>query len=271
MTPAPEPKPEVPIQPLGLHPEQVRARGGVMVAQGQLVQLSSLGLGGMSQSEGGKEGEGDAVRVPSCLTFGSASGSASVEEHREEAGEEGRLLTPVFKCMQAQELENGSWVWMDAAPPPLVFSLLLGVPGSAGGRSMRSTFSFEVEGEFVGEGEVDNEAPLLDAQHTWHCILGMSGTLGSGSDSSAYLPDALLDVDDEDLDVPGELREILKEHENELRHERSMEIPIFHASLTDHSEYPVKTMMDPLPLPFPIPCTLITLAVPPIPNHHLGG
>jgi serine/arginine repetitive matrix protein 2 len=158
--------------------------------------------------------------------------------------------------MQAQELESGSWGRTRAAPPPSVFSLSLGVPGSAGGRSARSTFSFEVqgeeEGEFVGEGEED-QTSLPDAQHTRRRILGMSGTMGGGSDSSAYHPDAPLDVDDEDSDVPGELREILKEHENELRHERSMEIPVFRASLTDHSEYPVKTTMDPSPSPFPSP------------------
>ena len=260
MTPAPEPEPEVAFQPLGLRPERVRARGGVMVAQGRLVQLSASG----SQVLGGeKEKDGDAARVPSCLTFGSASGSASAEEHREGAEEgEGRSLTPVFKRMQAQELESGSWGRTRAAPPPSVFSLSLGVPGSAGGRSARSTFSFEVEGmdefvegegEFVGEGE-DDEALLPDAQHTRRRILGMSGTLGGGSDSSAYHPDAPLDVDDEDSDVPGELREILKEHENELRHERSMvEIPVFRASLTDHSDYPEKTTMGPSPSPFPSP------------------
>jgi len=270
MTPAPEPEPEVAFQPLGLRPERVRARGGVMVAQGRLVQLSSLGLGGASQSLDGekKERDGDAARVPSCLTFGSASGSASAEELREEAGEgEGRSLTPVFKRMQAQELESGSWGRTRAAAPPSVFSLSLGVPGSAGGRSARSTFSFEVEvgDEFVegGEGEfVGEEAPLQDAQHTRRRILGMSGTLGGGSDSSAYHPDAPLDVDDEDSDVPGELREILKEHENELRHERSMEIPVFRASLTDHSEYPVKTTMNPSASPFPSPAPSQSLSLP---------
>ena len=260
MTPAPEPEPEVAFQPLGLRPERVRARGGVMVAQGRLVQLSASGTQVLGEK---KERDGDAARVPSCLTFGSASGSTSAEEHREGAEEEeGRSLTPVFKRMQAQELESGSWGRTRAAPPPSVFSLSLGVPGSAGGRSMRSTFSFEVEGmdefvegegEFVGEGE-DDEALLPDAQHTRRRILGMSGTLGGGSDSSAYHPDAPLDVDDEDSDVPGELREILKEHENELRHERSMvEIPVFRASLTDHSDYPEKTTMDPSPSPFPSP------------------
>jgi hypothetical protein len=89
MTPAPEPEPEVAFQPLGLRPERVRARGGVMVAQGRLVQLSAAGgqvLGGEKEIER----DGDAARVPSCLTFGSASGSASAEELREEAEEERR-------------------------------------------------------------------------------------------------------------------------------------------------------------------------------------
>ena len=258
MTPAPEPEPEIAFQPLGLRPERVRARGGV-VAQGRLVQLLPPESGGASDS-GEKEGD----RVPSCLTFGSASGRAAsqeAEEGDEEGyGEEGRSLTPVFKRMHAQELESGSWGRGHVQPPPSVFSLSLGVSqsGSLGRSSERSegrlsgqsVFSLGLDGDEFVEGErgfvVEEEdegrsSPMPDDQRTRRRILGMSGTMG-GSDVSVYQPDEPLDVEDEDSDVPGELREILKVHEEELRHERSMEeIPVFRASLTDHSVYPAKT------------------------------
>jgi serine/arginine repetitive matrix protein 2 len=63
--------------------------------------------------------------------------------------------------------------------------------------------------------------------------------MGGGSDVSHYEPRAPLDMDDEDSDVPDELREILKEREEEG--EEVVGIPIFRASLTDHSSHPPTT------------------------------
>lgn len=80
-----------------------------------------------------------------------------------EAEEEGRPLTPVFKRMQAQELESRSWRRTHVAPPPSVFSLLLGVPGSVFGVEGEDEF-VQGEREFVGKGK-DDEAPLPDVQH----------------------------------------------------------------------------------------------------------
>ena len=269
MTPAPEPEPEIPFQPLSLRPERVRARGGVVVAQGRLVHVPPLGGQQREEEKEGSGGDGETARVPSCLTFGSA---ASEEQDQDQEGyggygEEGRSLTPVFKRMHAQELESGSWGRTSTtrmqvpAPPSSVFSLSLGASNSGSvGRSsgykmsVRSGLSFDDEREFGGEHDNDDEerthSPVLlsEAQRARR-LLGMSGGTMGGSDVSAYYKpaDEQLDVDDEDSDVPGELREILKVHGRERERERPVEmeeddnIPVFRASLTDHSSYPPKT------------------------------
>ncbi|KIM47258.1 hypothetical protein M413DRAFT_271782 [Hebeloma cylindrosporum] len=280
MTPAPEPEPEIAFQPLGLRPERrVRAAAGataaergevvVGVAQGRLVCVPPRGGVGEAEKAGDDEG-----RVPSCLTFGSdglrggiEAGEGEGDGHGfpgEEEGREGRSLTPVFKRMQAQE--NGSWGRTNLLPPtnpPSVFSLSLGVSGSAGKRtSLMSAFSFDVHGALEDDDADDQpHSPLPDeSQHqssfssTRRRALGMSGGTMGGSEVSL-----VVDEDDEDSDVPDELREILNKEHHEK--EMGLEIPVFRASLTDHSTFLPKSSSAPFPssssspsLSLPSPC-----------------
>ena len=248
MTPAPEPEPEIPFQPLSLRPERVRARGGVVVAQGRLVHVPPLG--GQREDSAEKDGgEGETARVPSCLTFGSAEDQDQDQEEGYGYGEEGRSLTPVFKRMHAQELESGSWgrtTHMQVpAPASSVFSLSLGASNNSGSVGRSSGYKMSVRSGLSFDDDDDDEerthSPLhLSEAQQARRLLGMSGGTMGGSDVSAYY-EQQLDVDDEDSDVPGELREILKVHGREREIEEDNDIPVFRASLTDHSSYPPKT------------------------------